>query len=63
MARRPLSELTRELTAVCMGRQHADLVVRGGRIVNVHTREVIDGDDVAIAYGRVDGVLLGQWSV
>jgi adenine deaminase len=53
MPRRPLSELTRELTAVCMGRQHADLVVRGGRIVNVHTREILDGGDVAIAYGRV----------
>ena len=53
MARRPLSELTRELTAVCMGRQHADLVVRGGRLVNVHTREILDGADVAIAYGRV----------
>ncbi len=53
MARRPLWELTRELSAVCMGRQHADLVVRGGRIVNVHTREVLDGAGVAIAHGRV----------
>ena len=53
MARRPLSELTRELTDVCMGRQPADLVVRGGRLVNVHTREVLDGADVAIAHGRV----------
>ena len=51
--RRPLSEVTRELTAVCMGRAHADLVVRGGRLVNVHTREVLDGADVAIAHGRV----------
>jgi adenine deaminase len=53
MTRRPLSELTRELTAVCMGRQPADLVVRGGRLVNVHTREVLEGVDVAIAHGRV----------
>jgi adenine deaminase len=53
MARRPLSELTRELTAVCMGRTPADLVVRGGRIVNVHTREILDGADVAIAHERV----------
>ena len=51
--RRPLSELTRELTAVAMGREHADLVVRNGRLVNVHTREVLDGADVAIAHGRV----------
>src|SRR5262245_23987215 len=53
MARSPLSEVTRELTAVCMGRRPADLVVRGGRIVNVHTREILDGADVAIAFGRV----------
>jgi len=53
MARRPLSELTRELTAVCMGREPADLVIRGGRLVNVHTREILDGLDVAVAHGRV----------
>ena len=46
-------ELTRELTDVCMGREPADLVIRGGRLVNVHTREVLDGADVAIAHGRV----------
>jgi adenine deaminase len=53
MSRRPLAELTRELTDICMGRAPADLVVRGGRLVNVHTREVLDGVDVAIAHGRV----------
>jgi adenine deaminase len=53
MSRRLLSELTRELTDVCMGRAPADLVVRGGRLVNVHTREILDGTDVAIAHGRV----------
>jgi adenine deaminase len=53
MARRPLSELTRELTAVCMGREPADRVIRGGRLVNVHTREILDGQDVAVAHGRV----------
>jgi adenine deaminase len=53
MLRRPLSQLTRELTDVCMGRAPADLVVRGGRLVNVHTREVLDGADVAIAHSRV----------
>src|SRR5215210_181692 len=51
--RRPLAELTRSLTAVCMGREPADLVVTGGRLVNVHTREVLDGVDVAVAHGRV----------
>lgn len=53
MARRPLAEVTRELTAVCMGREPADLVVRGGRLVDVHTREILDGADVAVAHGRV----------
>jgi adenine deaminase len=51
--RRPLSEVTRELTAVCLGRTPADLVIRNGRLVNVHTREVHDGTDVAVAQRRV----------
>src|SRR6478672_8979262 len=53
MARRPLSEVTRELSAVCMGRRPADLVIRNGRLVSVHTREVLDGMEVAVAEGRV----------
>jgi adenine deaminase len=53
MARRPLSEVTRELSAVCMGRRPADLVIRNGRLVDVHTREVLDGMEVAVAEGRV----------
>jgi adenine deaminase len=53
MARRPLFEVARDLTAVCMGRAHADLVIRGGRLVDVHTREILDGADVAVAEGRV----------
>jgi adenine deaminase len=36
-----------------MGRRHADAAVTGGRLVNVHTREVQDGVDVAILHGRV----------
>jgi adenine deaminase len=51
--RRPLSEITRELTSVCLGRTWAETVIRNGRLVNVHTREVLDGTDVAIAHGRV----------
>src|ERR671937_1787868 len=53
MARKPLAEVTRSLTDVCMGREPADLVVTGGRLVNVHTREVLDGADVAVKHGRV----------
>lgn len=40
------------LVAVATGRQPADLVIRNGRWVNVHTREVIPGMDVAIKAGR-----------
>src|ERR687884_1195485 len=50
---RPLSAATRTLADVCMGRTPADLVIENGRLVNVHTREVHDGADVAIKGGRV----------
>ena len=36
-----------------MGRDTADLVITGGRLVNVHTREVQDGVEVAVRHGRV----------
>src|SRR3954447_12631824 len=52
-AARPLSALTRTLADVCMGRTAADLLITGGRLVNVHTREVHDGADVAVKDGRV----------
>jgi adenine deaminase len=48
-----LSAVSRTLSDVCMGRQPADLVIAGGRLVNVHTREVLDGVEVAIKAGRV----------
>ncbi len=40
------------LVAVAAGREAADLVIRGGVLVNVQTREVLDGWQVAIADGR-----------
>jgi adenine deaminase len=49
----PLSAATTTLADVCMGRTPADLVIENGRLVNVHTREIHDGFDVAIAQGRV----------
>jgi adenine deaminase len=52
-SRTPLAEVTRSLTAVCMGREPADLVVTNGRLVNVHTREIEDGVDVAVRHGRI----------
>src|SRR4051794_41353065 len=47
-----LSSLPRTLSDVCMGRQPADLLITGGRLVDVHTREVLDGVDVAVKAGR-----------
>lgn len=40
------------LVAVAAGRAPADLVITGGKVVSVHTREVLDGWQVAIAGGR-----------
>src|SRR3989449_2667510 len=47
----------RELKAidVAMGRQPADLIIRGGRLVNVHTREIYPAD-VAVAGTRIAAV-------
>src|SRR3954468_18410023 len=49
----PLSAATKTLSDVCMGRTPADVLITNGRLVNVHTREVQDGVDVAIKAGRV----------
>ena len=40
------------LVAVAAGRAPADLVIRGGKLVNVQSREVLDGWQVAVAKGR-----------
>ncbi|MEL7115948.1 MAG: adenine deaminase [Pseudomonadota bacterium] len=45
------AEVAPRLVAVAAGRAAADLVIRGGRVVNVHTREVLDWQ-VAIVEGR-----------
>jgi adenine deaminase len=45
-------EAARRLIDVAAGRAPADLVVRGCRWVNVHSREVIEGSDIAVADGR-----------
>ncbi len=46
------AEVAPRLVAVAAGRAHADLVVRGARLINVQSREVLDGWDVAVADGR-----------
>jgi adenine deaminase len=45
-----------QLVDVAMGRRPADLLVRNGRWVNVHSGEVIAGTDVAVAAGRFAAV-------
>ncbi|WP_339108694.1 adenine deaminase [Thioclava sp. GXIMD4216] len=49
-------EAATRLIAVAAGRAPADLVIRQGKWVNVHTREVLDGHDIAIADGRIAAV-------
>ena len=45
-------ELAPRLVAVAAGREAADLVIRGGKLVNVQSREILDGWQVAIVGGR-----------
>lgn len=45
------------LVEVAAGRAPADMVIRNGAWVNVHTREVIDRMDLVIAKGRIAAVL------
>ncbi|MCX8509172.1 MAG: adenine deaminase, partial [Rhodobacteraceae bacterium] len=45
-------DVAARLVAVAAGRVPADLVIKGGQWVNVHTREVLPGHDIAIAEGR-----------
>ncbi|MEE9332872.1 MAG: adenine deaminase [Granulosicoccaceae bacterium] len=46
------SESARTLVDVAMGRAKADIVVRNGRWVNVHSGEIVDACDFAIVNGR-----------
>ncbi|MDN2565979.1 adenine deaminase [Aquibium sp. A9E412] len=48
----PWHAVAQQLVDVATGRRPADLVVRNGRWVNVHSGEVIAGTDVAVAAGR-----------
>jgi adenine deaminase len=46
------SEIAPRLIDVAMGRTPADMVIRGGRWVNVYSGEIISGTDIAISEGR-----------
>ncbi|OAT81177.1 adenine deaminase [Desulfotomaculum copahuensis] len=56
--RRPLAEITADLARAALGGIPADTVIKNGRLVNVHTAEILTGRDIAIKHGRV--VLIGS---
>lgn len=49
----PLWECSANLADVALGRTPAETVIRGARLINVNTREIIDGTDVAVSCGRI----------
>ncbi len=51
--KRPLWEVSQTLAAVAGGREAADTVIRGGKLVNVCTAEIQEGIDIAIKEGRI----------
>jgi len=46
------ADVAPRLVAVAAGREKADLVIRGGKLVNVQTREILDRWQIAVAEGR-----------
>ncbi|MEP2531521.1 adenine deaminase [Shimia sp.] len=50
---RSWADVAPRLVAVAAGRDAADTVIRNGRWVNVHTREVLPEHDIAMAEGRI----------
>lgn len=53
LSEKDFSEITSELSRTAMGLLKADVVIRGASIVNVNTREIEEGQDVAIKRGRI----------
>ncbi|MEM6384933.1 MAG: adenine deaminase [Pseudomonadota bacterium] len=45
-------DVAAKLVAVAAGREAAGLVIKGGKLVNVQSREILDGWEVAISEGR-----------
>ena len=50
---KPWSECASNLIDVAMGRKHAEMVIKGGSWVNVHSGEIIGDTDVSIMDGRI----------
>jgi len=53
------ADTARRLVDVAMGRKPADLVIRNGRWVNVHSGEIIAGTDVATSPFFILSVMTG----
>ncbi|MFN2253195.1 MAG: adenine deaminase [Candidatus Promineifilaceae bacterium] len=51
--RKAWNEMATDLVDVAMGRRAADLVIKNGRWVNVHSGEILEGTDVAICENRI----------
>jgi adenine deaminase len=51
--RKPWHEVANQLVDTAMGRTYADMVIRKGKWVNVHTREIIPDTDIAVVAGRI----------
>lgn len=49
----PLSDVSKNLSAVAMGLQQADTVITNAKLINVCTKEIIPNIDVAIVNGRI----------
>ena len=56
--RTKLEEATRLLVRTALGREKADLVIRGGNLVNVNSGELLENVDVAIKRDRI--ALIGK---
>lgn len=52
-SRKAHRETTRDLVAVAMGNQAADLIITGGTLVNVNTGEYLPGIDIAVVGGYI----------
>ncbi|MCS7131854.1 MAG: adenine deaminase [Hadesarchaea archaeon] len=48
-----LCDVTKVLVSTALGKEKADLVVRNSKLVNVYTRELLEGIDVAVKGDRI----------
>ncbi len=51
--RKPWHEVSTRLVDVAMGRRPADVMIRDGQWINVHTREILPHTDIAVSAGRI----------